>query len=462
MIRDGDTVVTGVSGGADSVCLIFMLAKYRERVPFSLAVVHVNHGLRQEADRDAEYVKQLCEELQLPFYLKKADVREVSRREKISAEEAGRKVRYEAFAHVLEELGGDERGKIAVAHNQSDAAETMLFHLFRGTGVYGMAGILPVREHIIRPLLPCSRQEIEDWLRERKISWCIDSTNEEDTYTRNRIRHHILPYAEEKIVAGATRHVAQAAMQLGGLREYLETQTATAAAGCVHFSEVGAEITLQVWQTHGEWMQNQILLWTLERLAGGRRDLTSRHILALRGLAEKQGNKKVDLPGDWEGVRQYGLLVIRNAVEREEDCACFAMELKIPGSCCLPDGSVLEVQLIHHDEKGGFEKINVIEENVCTKYLDYGKINHCLMVRGRRTGDYITINESFRKKSVKSFMIDKKIPAEERDRLPLVADGSHIMWVIGHRISAYYKITNHTKQIVQMRIRRRPQDGRED
>ena len=199
MLTPGDRVVAGVSGGADSVCLLFVLLKIREEIPFSLHGVHVNHGIRKEAGEDAAYVEQLCSQFGLPFILVKENVRERAAAEKRSEEEMGRLVRYQAFESVMKSVGAN---KIAVAHNSNDQAETMLFHLFRGSGLSGLCGIRPVRDHIIRPILCLERKEIEQYLEERKIAYCKDATNEEDDYTRNRIRHHILPYAEQEIVTG--------------------------------------------------------------------------------------------------------------------------------------------------------------------------------------------------------------------------------------------------------------------
>ena len=175
MLQPGDRVVAGVSGGADSVCLLFLLLEWRREFPLDIAVVHVNHGIRPEAGEDARYVEKLCGEHRIPFFLTEADVRQRSILEK-----------------AAEEWGAT---KIAVAHNSNDRSETQLFHLFRGSGIRGLASILPVRGRIIRPILCLERWEIEDFLTQQGIFYCKDATNDEDDYTRNRIRHHILPYA---------------------------------------------------------------------------------------------------------------------------------------------------------------------------------------------------------------------------------------------------------------------------
>jgi len=170
MIKEGDTIVAGISGGADSVCLLFVLTEIRKRIPFHLAVVHVNHGIRMEAKEDAEYVRLLCAKQKIPFYLKEADVKVYAKEQGLSEEEAGRIIRYRAFKEVLLKERDNEGGKIAVAHNSNDCAETMLFNLFRGTGLKGLIGIKPVKGNIIRPILCLERKEIEEYLVKNNIN----------------------------------------------------------------------------------------------------------------------------------------------------------------------------------------------------------------------------------------------------------------------------------------------------
>ena len=200
MLQAGDRVVAGVSGGADSVCLLFLLLEWQKEVPTDIAVVHVDHGIRAEAGEDARYVEQLCEERRIPFFLTRAEVRNRARMEKISEEEAGRRTRYEAFEKAAKEWGAT---KIAVAHNSNDRSETQLFHLFRGSGIRGLASILPVRDRIIRPLLCLERWEIEKFLQQRGIVYCKDATNEEDVLHQEIVFGIIFcPYAEQNIVKG--------------------------------------------------------------------------------------------------------------------------------------------------------------------------------------------------------------------------------------------------------------------
>lgn len=460
MLEPGDRVVAGISGGADSVCLLLLLLEYRKKVPFHLAVAHVNHGIRKEASYDAAYVKDLCESHELPFFLYEKQVLEEARVQRLSTEEAGRKLRYEAFRETfkrwnseketeesktdLEGASGNE--KIAVAHHLQDSAETLLFNLFRGSGIWGLTGIRPVRGRIIRPLLIVERREIEDWLKSRKISWCIDSTNEEDTYTRNKLRNHILPYVEREVAAGAVRHMAATALEMGELADYVEAERQKAFTQCSVWEEERQQVTicLKDWRRLNGFLKKQVLLLAFEQVGKGRRNVGRIHVDALMKLAEKEGYKKIDLPGNLEGVKEYGFL--RLGIRRKKEVIVFDQILKPGESYDLGDGRWMEISLIKK------EKIGRIEENRYTKYLDYDKINNCLILRFRKQGDYLVINEAGQKKSVKEYMIQEKIAASLRNHIPLIADGSHILWIIGHRISAYYKVSEHTKTCIQIRI----------
>lgn len=465
MISENDLVAAGVSGGADSLCLLFVLLEYRKKVPFKLVVVHINHMIREEAYLDEAFVREICEKEKIPFYLKKADVRTLAKEEHMSEEEAGRKVRYDAFREALELYKKDPgvEGKIAVAHHQGDSAETMLFHLFRGTGIYGMTGILPVNGNIIRPLLTCSRQEIEEYLVKSEQKWCIDCTNEEDTYTRNKIRHHILGYADKEINEKATEHVAKAALQIASLREYLECEVAKMMTEITEAKQDCISVHLEKLKSYPEFLQTQFLLSVIDKMIPGRKDICSEHIQGILNLLSKTGSKRMSLPGELEVVKEYQTLWIKRqksseSVEKSsEEVILLKKENgfwekdekgEVPKSYCLKDGSVLEISFIKPEELGR------IEENKYTKYFDYDKINHCLSVRFRQTGDYLFFNDKGQKKSLKEYFIHEKIPASMRDKIPLVADANHILWIVGHRISSYYKVTGETKKIIQMTIRR--------
>ncbi|MBQ6887812.1 MAG: tRNA lysidine(34) synthetase TilS [Lachnospiraceae bacterium] len=447
MLVPGDTVVTGVSGGADSLCLLFMLKEFAEEMSLQLAVVHVNHGIREEAGEDAVYVEKICKELEVPFFLKETDVEAIAKSQGISTEEAGRNVRYEAFYEVLKQLNAEEQGKIAVAHNANDRAETMLFHLFRGTGLTGLSGIKPVRDRIIRPLLCLDREEIEQYLEKKEVTFCIDRTNNEDTYTRNKIRHHILPFAENNICTGAVSHMNRTAEMLLETEEFLREQTISIYSKIVEEKGNSVYVSVKEFINQPRLLQKRILLLCMEKIAAGRRDIGLVHIENILSLFTKEGNKELALPYGMLARRDFEKIFIGADSSKEIKKVSGEIEVLIPGEIEIEGIGVLEFRVFEYD------KSKIIPEKTYTKWLDYDKIEKSLVLRTRQTGDYLTINKTLSKKTLKKYFIEEKIPKNERENIYVLADGSHIIWVPGHRISQYYKITSETRNILQVHLR---------
>ncbi|MDO5131479.1 MAG: tRNA lysidine(34) synthetase TilS, partial [Eubacteriales bacterium] len=227
MIRPGEAVVAGVSGGADSLCLFEVLRKLAEELPFSLYVVHVHHGLRDSAQGDLLFVEEICRQAGVPCVTVHRDAACAASAWGTGVEEAGRRIRYEAFDRACRSIE-EEKGtacRIAVAHHREDQAETVLFHLCRGTDLRGARGMLPVSGRIIRPLLPESRGAIEAFLREKGLSWREDETNGDISYTRNYLRAEILPRLAEGVNPAAAERIAQFAGVCADAERYLSRMT---------------------------------------------------------------------------------------------------------------------------------------------------------------------------------------------------------------------------------------------
>ena len=476
MIASGDRIVAGVSGGADSLCLLFLLLKYARRVPFRLCVVHVDHGIRRDAKEDARYVEELCAGEGIPFILRKADVPAFAKAEKCSDEDAGRRIRYEAFREAAEGMGG---AKIAVAHNSNDNAETMLFHLFRGSGLKGLCGIAPVREGVIRPILCLDRREAEAYLEERGIVWRTDSTNDGDDYSRNRIRHHILPYAESKLFPGAVERMLRTAEMLQETEAYLEQQTREALETCRtktpwregFFRREPGEETLEVeafLRLHPA-LRRRVLHMLLKGLSPTGKDIGQVHVGDALGLFLQQGNRTVDLPFGIIVRRQYGRVVLerrRDSAEKgaERDAGARMKDHGAweAGPVRLPeensgDFSVYDLGNLGKIEFTAFsaEKSGEVPKNQYTKWFDYDKIEESPVLRIRQKGDYMTIADGrggMRHKSLQDYMVTEKIPRQLRNMMPLLASGNHVIWLIGRRISEAFKVDGNTKRILQARL----------
>ena len=453
MIEEGDRVVAGVSGGADSVCLLFMLCALRERMKFQILVCHVNHGLRgAEADSDEKYVEELCGKLGVPCRIFRENVELTARKRKQSLEEAGRMVRREAFEAMCREYGGT---KIATAHHQDDNAETMLLNLARGTGLNGLCGIRPVRERWIRPLLCLGRAEIEEWLESRKIGFCRDATNEEDEYTRNRIRHHIIPALEQQVNMGTVRHLNELSAQLQEVWDFIREQTMEAWDACVSVKEDAAgrptvRIDGRRFQETAPAVRKFLAAECIREAAGAGKDIESVHIDALTVLFEKQTGKSLNLPYRVKAQRTYSGVELFQEEKASENAGTDEVELRIPGETRLP-GTNKKI-LCTVSAAGGDFSAEEIPQKSYTKCFDYDIIKYSLSARFRRPGDYLTVDRKGSRQKLKSYFINEKVPREERDRMLLIADGDHIVWIPGMRMSSAYQIGGKTKRILKIKI----------
>lgn len=459
MLRLGDRVVAGISGGADSVCLFFLLLELQQKMELSLAVVHVNHGIRPEAGEDASYVEKLCAERGIPFFLVEKNVREEAKALQCSEEEAGRRVRYEAFLQAAESFHAD---KIAVAHNSNDRGETMLFHLFRGTGIRGLGSIPPVRDEIIRPILCLERKEIEEYLGAKGASYCIDATNDGDDYTRNRIRHHILPYAEREIAPGCVSHMAQTAELLLETEDYLSRQTLAALKDCV-VGDNGQGYIVSVGRllSYHPLLQKRILFHLVKTMSPQAKDISRVHIEKLLGLFVRAGNRRVSLPFHIVGRREYERVMLEReqgrSLKEGESLKAQTFSLNIPKSGTQGIQQIFWGNFrIEYKILGNFvEKNQELPRNEYTKWFDCDKIIKPPEIRIRKQGDYLTLADKEGNQihqSLKDFFINRKIPAKEREQILLLAEGAHVIWLVGHRISEYYKVSEGTRRILQVQI----------
>lgn len=450
MIEAGDHLIAGVSGGADSMCLLLVLLQLREVFGHQVSVVHVEHGIRgEEAKRDAEFVRSFCERRSIKCHICHRNVPEYARMYGMSEEEAGRAVRYEAFREEKKKYPG-QNVKIAVAHHLQDHAETMLFHLVRGTGIRGMAAIAPVCGDVIRPLLHTGRVEIEAYLASAGQDYCVDATNDLDRYSRNKIRHQVLP-ALYAVNSHAAEHMYQTARQLQEVGDYLEKQAAAAQEACCRFTADAVCIEKELFFRLDPVIQSQMLHRILGILAGSRKDLTREHVHRIRELFDKQNGRQVKLPYKMEAVRVYSGVEIHSN-----------KNVKNADNGTADDRDHLEKQFSFRIIEDISEHMSQISKKKYTKCFDYDKIKHGFCVRSRRPGDYLVIDVSGSRQKLKKYLVNEKVPAKERERLLLLADGAHIMWVVGYRISSYYKVDEHTRKILEVTFCGGREDERTD
>ena len=464
MLERGDRLVVGVSGGADSVCLLRLLCGFRENYELKLFAVHVNHGLRgEEADRDEAFVINLCKQLAVPCCVVKLDIRKEAKVLHLSEEEAGREWRYRSFAEEAKKQGCT---KIAVAHHMEDNAETVLFRMFRGTGISGLAGIAPMSSinssesplTVIRPLLCVNRAEVEEYLKECKQAYCTDSTNKESNYSRNRIRNEILPVACGYINAQSVRNLNALAQHAGKITEYLERQAEILYERCVTAGENRLSVALQ-----GD--EEAVLLEFVFRrclyvLAGKKRDISSVHIEALCELCKKQVGSRLNLPYGICARRVYeGIVLYRDDTEGREgqgetqkfNRTMEPWELLNAKAVELPwNRGRLTLSVKDTAEFGpeAYAEIVKIAQNDYTKCFDYDKIKDNISVRAPEESDYICIHPDGRRKALRDYLVDAKVPQEERSRLCLVAEGDLVLWIPGKRTSENRRVSEETKRVL--------------
>lgn len=452
MLQDGDRVIVGVSGGADSICLLFTLHAIAPVRNLQLFVVHVEHGIRGKTSlEDAAFVEEQCRLWGIPYRRFSYPVPEIAAKWKKSLEETGRELRYQAFEEACREYNGN---KIAVAHHMDDQVETILLNLFRGSGMKGLCGIPAVRGKVIRPLLCVTRAEIETFLREQNIFWRTDETNQSEEFLRNKIRNRLLPYIQREMNPKAIDHIAHSAGQIREAEEFLEGYAGHTLDTCGKKVGGSWRIQLGLFQKESPAIRKRVYRLCMEELSGGLRDITWEHLEAVDKLIFSQSGKQASLPGRFCVRREYGELVMENGSAGRKPSVGKEVCPEIPGVCIFGNnGWRFTFSLKSCTQPQGFP------EKMYTKWFDYDKIKNSVLIRTRQTGDYLTIDSAGGHKKLKTYLNQEKIPVSERDQIPLLADGSHIIWVVGHRISEKYKITDDTKRILEVRVEKENGNG---
>ena len=455
MIESGDRIVAGISGGADSVCLFFALLELQKEMDFAFYAVHINHGYRGEAsDRDEQFVRDLCEKYGVPLQVFSVDLESTAKKRKQSLEEAGREIRRGLFE---KEMQSRNACKIALAHHENDNAETFLWNLCRGCGLHGLGGIRPVNGVYIRPLLGMTRGEIEIFLQKRQQPYCTDATNLETDYTRNKLRHLVLPVLEEQINRQTIRHMNTTMEELRELDDYVEMQVEAAYRVCVEKeSDEICLIRKEPLSQYPELLQNKVIFRCLTETAATQKNLGRVHVEDVRALLEKQPGRSLDLPARVRAVREYeGVRLKKIRYEKEQSVKDRYTEqnavcLAIPGTTVLPEQNLKVTCRIL--EKNPLSEGTDIPQKTYTKWFDYDIIKKCLHIRTRQSGDWITVDGAGHRQKLKSWFVNEKIPYKQREEIPLIAEGNQIVWILGYRMGSAYRISSETKRILQIDV----------
>ena len=405
LIPPGSGVLCALSGGADSMYLLCRLREGRERYGWRVCAAHLNHGLRETAGRDEKFVRDWCGRRGVPLAVGFEDVAGYARREGLSLEEAGRTLRYRFLGQAALEAGCP---LIATGHHAGDSAETVLMNLIRGCGLKGLAGIPERRDNIVRPMLEVSRGEIEAYLKEHGVPHVEDETNEDVNYTRNKVRHQLLPLLEE-LNPQAAAHIAAAARRLREDEEELSRQAAPLAAEGLDIPD-GVALPVRVLREAPRPLALRACAGLLERAGLGAQAVHLERVLAL-ALGDDP-SAGADLPGG-RAYRQYELLVLAPGADPEP-----------PAPAQLREG----------EQAWGEWRIWCAPAPCPAKaYIspwEFYLRPEAYLVRPRREGDRLTLGRR-PEKTVKKLMIEGKVPARRRARVPVLALGGRAAAVGG-------------------------------
>jgi len=443
MIKKGDKIVLGVSGGPDSVCLLHLFNKFRKELGVSIYAAHLDHCFRgKESEEDAHFVKALCEKRDIPFFGEQFDVPSFAKRYSLSPEDAARRVRHDLFRRVKEQV---KAHKIATGHNQNDQEETILMNILRGAGLDGLVGIDAVSGCYIRPLIEIPRNEIEGYLKQKGIPSRIDSTNLSSEYFRNSIRLELIPLIQEKYCP----HLGQSLRRLSEIAKrdlsFLNQATDKAERDSVKYESDKVSINVESFSKQHAAIKYRLARKAIERLAGNLKDFEIRHTGLLVDFIEKaQPGSMLDLPKNLKGIKEYDELVISKA--GFDEVPDYYYTLPVPGELTVKEAGIIIKAYIK-------PKVEVaITPDANTAYLDYDKTGGNLTIRNRRPGDRFKPLGGTGLKKLKDFFIDEKLPRLKRNRIPIVEADGRIVWVGGMRIDDRFKVTDETKTVLVLTV----------
>lgn len=459
MLAPGDSVLVGVSGGPDSVALLYILNELTEPYSLKLGVAHLNHALRQkESDDDAAFVAALSEKLALPCYIQKYSVSDYQRRHRLSTEDAARKLRYAFYTDVARK---HRYNKIALGHQLDDNVELVLMFLFRGSGPLGISGIPPVRnENIIRPLIETSRLQVLNFLAANGLEYVCDSSNRDSRFMRNKLRNELIPLLKKNYNPLIVKSINRASIILRSENEWMEAVLKPIFEKVVLDTADNA-IILSVPKLNSVHIAavRRVIRRAITAIKGDLRRISFKHIDAIVNMAQSGPcHGRLNLPD-------------RICIKRESERLLFSKSglrdrtrgVKSPQKRHEPDDYKYDVHkpgMLFVRESAiqlEFSEIKLKElapsslSGHSVAFFDMDKLYFPLTVRNFRPGDRFTPLGMTGTQKVKKFFIDHKVPREERARCPILLSRGDIIWIVNHRIADSVKITPSTQRVLKVR-----------
>lgn len=419
-------IIIGVSGGADSICLLDLFLKIKKKFDLKIIVAHLNHNLRgEESNRDENFVKDICacQNEEIIFEHRKICVKSFAQEKKINIEEAGRLCRYKFFWDLCKKYSAN---KIATAHNKNDNVETVLMNLIRGCGSDGFSGIKPIQNKIIRPLINISRDEIEIYCQKNNLDFVTDSSNLNCFYTRNKIRNKIMPVLRE-INPNFLDTIVRSIKIIDMENNYLEQEAKKIING---FDCSGKNFFLDLEKINGlpDVLQNKVVYVMIKKILGD--GFCYKNINAVLGLIKKNNGKKVFIGKNFVAEKSFDKIIFYNLDESEKNKNAFEYKIKL-------DEIIFVSQIkkyILMSEKRFFDVKNIFSEKIVlfTKEFYCDNVEK-LIIRNYRTRDRIFF-EGFGHKELKKIFSEKKIVSRERHNIPVLAIDSDVVWIMNKDI----------------------------
>ncbi|MCQ1530581.1 tRNA lysidine(34) synthetase TilS [Lutispora saccharofermentans] len=446
MLSPRDSVVVGLSGGPDSLCLLHVLLGLRESWGLKIYAAHLNHQFRgKDADDDAQYVKDICKEWDVEVFVQVFNVSAYAKERGLSSEEAGREIRYKLFSDVAEQV---KAGKIAVAHNMNDNAETVLMNLFRGSGIEGLKGIEASRGEIIRPLINVSRDEIEAYCEEKGLKPRIDKTNLEPIYGRNKIRLELIPYIEKNFNASIMSTLHRLSDIVAIENDFLHKEAKITFLEIAITGENSIEYNINKLSNIHPALMRRVIRIGIEELLGSLKGIEYKNIEGVVDLLGKSTGAAVILPNNIKAYISYDKLILKFDRDNESYKYYLKLENDADNIAEFLDFTI-SLRSIDASQIADLKK-----DNKHKAYIDKAKIKQELVLRNRLEGDVFSPIGLKGTKKLKEYFIDEKIPKEERDNIFLIADGKEVVWILGKRLSDKYKITKNTKEAIMINMMR--------
>ena len=455
LLKQGERVLIGVSGGKDSVSLLYILKEIEREYNLSLFIAHLNHLFRgKEAEGDARYVQRLGKRLSIPTRVERFDVPKFIKMSRLSAEEGARVIRYRFYHQIAREVGAN---KLALGHTADDNVETVLMRFLRGAGIDGLVGIPPLREEgglvIIRPLIEVWEEEVEDYCQRLKIKPREDSSNQSLDYLRNRIRLKLLPQLRREYNLEIKESILGLVKTLRSDYDYLKEETKNAFLR-VLVEESSERVSLEVkgLLKLSLSLRMRVLREAIRKIKGDLKGISLENIEGVLTLLEKgRTGKKLSLPDKIWAEREYDYLIVFKE-EKERKSFDFNYRLKIPGITEIKElGIEIEANILTRAP----DRRDILvpqSTGVAQAYFDYQLVGEQITLRRKKPGDkFIPLGmNDFQK--LKKFFIDKKVPQKIRDNVPVVATSDQIIWIVGYRMDERVRVTKKTKQVLELKV----------